>query len=69
MDELIIELKEDMHMHDHVMNLVRIMEESMAKIIPGIRIKAEPAVMYRWSKEAKDIYDEEGKIQVWKESA
>lgn len=45
----------------------RIMEEEGQKWVPDIPIVAEPALMRRWSKKAKTIYDAEGKMIPWED--
>ena len=34
-------------------------------LMPGILITAEPAAMYRWSKQAEAKFDENGKLIPW----
>lgn len=53
---------------EEVMNLVRevgrIMIESMRKVITHVEIKADPALMTRWYKEAEPVFDDSGNIMV-----
>ena len=42
-----------------------IMVEEMQKYTPDIPIKAEPALMRRWYKDAEPSYDQEGKLIIW----
>jgi len=42
-----------------------IMVEEMQKYTPNIPIKAEPALMRRWYKDAEPLYDHEGKLLIW----
>ena len=42
-----------------------IMVEEMRKYTPDIPIKAEPALMRRWYKDAEPIYNQEGKLLIW----
>ena len=42
-----------------------IMIKEMRKYTPDIPIKAEPALMRRWYKDAEPVYDEEGKLLIW----
>lgn len=43
----------------------RIMCEEMARYVPSVPIKAEPALMRRWYKDAEPVYDEAGKLTIW----
>lgn len=47
----------------------RIMVEAMTKYIPDVPSKAEPALMRRWSKKAKTVYDENNKLVPWEPKA
>ena len=42
-----------------------IMVNEMQKYTPSIPIKAEPALMRRWHKDAEACYDESGRLVVW----
>ena len=42
-----------------------IMVKEMQKYTPNVPIKAEPALMRRWYKDAEPIYDQEGKLLIW----
>lgn len=42
-----------------------IMVREMQKYTPNIPIKAEPALMRRWYKDAEPHYDEDGKLIIW----
>ena len=42
-----------------------IMVGEMQKYTPDIPIKADPALMRRWYKDAEPIYDQEGKLLIW----
>lgn len=41
------------------------MVQAANELMPGIYITAEPAVMYRWSKNAEPAFDENGKLIPW----
>lgn len=45
----------------------RIMVAAMSRHIPDVRVRAEPALMTRWSKSAKSTRDEHGRWSVWEE--
>jgi len=64
-DEAIIELSEDEHLQDNVKQVMQVMVDAMSIAIPHVKIRVEGALMYRWYKEAKAIYDEKGNLLVW----
>lgn len=64
-DELIVELPEDDRMHDRAFAIAQIMVDSMQRILPDVTIRAEPALMRFWSKQAEPVFDSEGRLQVW----
>jgi DNA polymerase I-like protein with 3'-5' exonuclease and polymerase domains len=64
-DENLAEIREDEHMHDRAFAIATIMIEAMQKVMPDVKIGAEPALMRRWDKRAEAVYDEHGVIQVW----
>ena len=43
----------------------RIMVEAMSLYIPDVPSQVEPALMYRWNKKAKTVYNEEGHLVPW----
>jgi len=43
----------------------RIMVDAMARYLPDVKPKAEPALMKYWDKEAKTVYDDRGRVTVW----
>ena len=42
-----------------------IMVKEMQKYTPDVPIKAEPALMRRWYKDAEPLYNQEGKLLIW----
>lgn len=65
MDEMIAELPIDEHLTARAHHIAQLMVEEMRRITPDVLVKAEPAVMYRWSKDAEAWYDGEGDITPW----
>lgn len=63
-DEVIMEIPLA-QLHERTLLARKIMEESMATIIPDVRIGTEAAAMLRWSKAAKAVYDADGKLIPW----
>ena len=45
----------------------RIMLEEMRFVIPDVKIKAESALMRRWSKKASAVFGPDGRMAVWEE--
>lgn len=64
-DENLAEILEDEHMHDRAFAIATIMIESMQKVMPDVKIGAEPTLMRRWDKRAEAVYDEQGNLQIW----
>ena len=64
-DEIIVELPEDENLQDNVNYIQQLMIDAMSIAIPHVKIKAEPALMRRWYKEAEAVYDESGALQIW----
>ena len=47
----------------------RIMQEAMNRYIPDVHSGCEPALMRRWSKKAKTVYNEDGDLVPWEKAA
>lgn len=43
-------------------NVQKLMLQAAHDIIPDMRMKAEPAMMRRWSKDAEPAFDKNGKL-------
>lgn len=63
-DEFIFEGPED-NAHLWAPAASAIMIKEMQKYTPDIPIKAEPALMRRWYKDAEPVYGEEGELLIW----
>jgi hypothetical protein len=64
-DETIVEvLAGEERLHDVAMIVKEVMEGSMAIVIKDVKIKANPAAMRRWHKEAEPVYVD-GKLVPW----
>lgn len=63
-DETIIEIPLAV-LDEAAREVAHVMVTWMAKYVPTISAKAEPAAMYRWSKDADAVYDENGKLIPW----
>jgi DNA polymerase I-like protein with 3'-5' exonuclease and polymerase domains len=67
-DELILECKDDGRAHDVAFELARVMADAANEFLPDIPIpveKMEPTVMYRWSKKAKQSFDDNMRLIAW----
>jgi hypothetical protein len=64
-DELIVEIPEGDLMHDRAMAIAEVMVHSMARILPDVTVRAEPALMWRWDKRAEAVFGSDGRLQVW----
>lgn len=65
-DEIIGECRDDDRASDVAHELGRVMVEAANVWTPDVPCKAEPCLMAYWSKEAKTIYDDNGKLLVWR---
>tara|TARA_R100000951_G_scaffold24284_1_gene20484 strand:- start:4402 stop:6495 length:2094 start_codon:yes stop_codon:yes gene_type:complete len=64
-DEFILEGPEH-NCHLWAKDASDIMIKEMQKYTPDIPIKAEPALMRRWYKDAEPVYDNKGSLTIWK---
>lgn len=64
-DETMIEIPEE-KAHEAATRQAEIMIEQMRKYTPDVKIKAEPALMRRWYKEAEPVYVE-GRLTPWEQ--
>jgi len=44
----------------------RLMEAGINHYVPDVPTTAEPVAMMYWSKQAKPVYDQEGRLVPWK---
>lgn len=63
-DELLVEVPQD-KAHEAAECLSSIMISEMKEYLPDISVKAEPALMERWHKDAEAVYDKEGRLILW----
>lgn len=63
-DELILEMPEAIA-PEAALRLQQLMVETMKLYTPNIKVKAEPALMKHWSKEAEPVLDNQGRLTVW----
>jgi DNA polymerase-1 len=67
-DEVIVELPIDDRLQESVKEISSLMIAGMKRVIRNVRIETEGALMYRWYKEAKPKYDNEGNLLIWEPS-
>lgn len=65
-DEFIGECKDDENAAAVAEELGRIMVQSANVYLPDVPAKVEPCLMSFWSKKAKSLYNENGKLIVWR---
>lgn len=63
-DEIIIEAPEE-KAHEAAMELARLMVDGASVLMPDVPPKVEPLLMRRWSKKAKPLKDEQGRLVPW----
>lgn len=64
-DEVIVELPIDDRLHERSFEVARIMREGMEQVMTQVRVGAGPSLMFRWNKDAKPVFDSNGRIQIW----
>lgn len=65
-DELLITMPDDQWLHERAMEASRLWIEGMNIICPDALVKAEPAAMRRWDKNAEPVYSrQDKKLRVW----
>ena len=63
-DEILIEAPEA-KAHAAAMELSRVMEEEFNAFVPDAPTKAEPTMMRFWSKKAKQVWTDDGRLMPW----
>lgn len=65
-DEIIGECLDNDQAHDVATELAKVMKDAANRLLPDVPfIDVEPALMAYWSKNAKTIRDENGRLKVW----
>lgn len=64
-DEVILELPDNDLAHERAFAATEIMIDSMKQITPDVTVKAEPALMYFWSKKAELVLDDNNRLIPW----
>ena len=63
-DETILEMLRRIA-HEGAMRQAQIMREEMQKYMPDVKVGCEPALMARWYKGAKAVFDANGRLTPW----
>jgi DNA polymerase I len=65
-DEILGEVPLDGFEHERAQEVARIMVESMkSSVMKDVPVKVEPCLMSRWSKNAKTVFNERGRLIPW----
>jgi len=67
-DEIIAETDDGPGVHDAAFELARLMIQGANRYLPNVPIvmsKMEPTAMRVWSKDAKQVFDENGRLVPW----
>ncbi len=67
-DEFILETSEGPTAHDAALELAKLMREGANVYLPDVQLvaaKMKPLLMKRWSKKAKPLFDQEGRLVPW----
>jgi len=64
-DEIISEVRDDAFAHDAAYELARLMVLGANEFLPDVPAKTEPLLMRHWSKDAKALFDEKGRLVPW----
>ena len=64
-DEVIFELKQTSYQHEAAFRARDVMVQAINRFLPDVKMTAEPALMRKWWKSAKSVYDANGRLTVW----
>lgn len=64
-DQYLIETPDDQYAHERAHEAARIMVAAAKRVIPDVTPKVEPLLCRYWSKDAKAIHDENGRLIPW----
>ncbi len=69
-DEMLVEIPDDAHREVRAMEVSRLMVESIRKtVLKDVEVRAEPALMRRWYKDAEPVRDAQGRLVPWEPEA
>lgn len=64
-DEFILETPDTYEAHDHAMEMARIAKAGADVWLPDVPVNFEPLLMRRWAKNARELYDDNGRLKAW----
>jgi hypothetical protein len=64
-DESLVEVPEDSDLDRHAAEVRRLKIAGMAEVVPDVRIEVECVATTAWSKAAKVVRDERGRLRAW----
>lgn len=64
-DEALITMPVDQFLHERAMEASKIWIGGMKIICPDAMVQAEPAIMFRWDKNAEPVYGPDERLRVW----
>lgn len=64
-DEVLVSIPNDELMHERAFRVAEIMIAGMKEVMTKVAVGAEPAVMLRWDKRAKAVFDHNKRLQIW----
>lgn len=65
-DQVILEIPHDDLMHERALEVSRVMVQGMQQIITDLPVRVEACLTERWYKQAKPVYDDQGRLQIWR---
>jgi DNA polymerase I-like protein with 3'-5' exonuclease and polymerase domains len=65
-DEVLVEVPADSDLTHHGQHIQQLMVEGMQEVLPDVRVSADYAAMDRWWKSAEAVFDESGKLLLWR---
>ena len=66
-DETITEIRDDDHLQANIKKINELMIAGMRQVVTHVPIGVEGALMRRWRKEAKPVFDSNGNLLVWED--
>ena len=64
-DEILSEISLKANLHEAALEKKEIMETEFSLFTPDYPVEVEPVLMAYWSKKAKAVYDEKGRLTIW----
>ena len=65
-DEFILEVPATEKMSDYACAVSQVMIDCMQLVVPDVPIETEAVLSERWHKEAKPVFDAQGKLTIWR---